>query len=245
VRAFFQQATNVFNTLTLRGGVFHCPICVEDYQHFLTFGVAPPRRNAVCPGCRSFERHRLLWIVLEQMKLLPTAPGKRLLHVAPETCLSSRLAGLFEYVSIDAGESIAQIQMDVTQLKFPDEYFDAIICNHVLEHVADDGKALAELHRVLRNDGWAIIQVPMEGDVTEEDLSVTDPAERTRLYGQSDHLRRYGKDFMSRLQHSGFSVQVIAKQQLLDRKSQKKISVACEDSVWISRKKRMEDSERP
>jgi ubiquinone/menaquinone biosynthesis C-methylase UbiE len=128
------------------------------------------------------------------------------------------------------------IQMDVTRLDFPDESFDAIVCNHVLEHVPDDRKALAEFYRVLKKGGWASIQVPIEGEDTQENLSVSDPLERARLFGQSDHVRKYGRDFLFKLEDAGFSVEVVPKQRLLDSHTLNRISVACEDSVWISRK---------
>jgi SAM-dependent methyltransferase len=223
--------------LFFSGNRFYCPICDKGYRKFISFGVVP-RSNALCPGCNSLERHRFLWMALERMSLLSHSPKKRLLHVAPEVCLESKFREIFEYVAIDLDASRASMQMSITELRFPDSYFDAIICNHVLEHVPDDAKGLSELYRVLKKDGWAIIQVPMKGDVTIEDPLVKDPAERLRRFGQSDHVRIYGRDFLHRLEDAGFMVDVLKKQALLDEATLRRISVECEDEVWISRKTR-------
>lgn len=177
------------------------------------------------------------------MGLFPGTTGKRLLHVAPETCLSSELQRIYEYISVDLDGSRALVQMDITGLTFPDEYFDAIICNHVLEHIPDDNAALSELYRVLKPGGWASIQVPLEGDATREDLSVSDPMERERRYGQQDHVRSYGRDFVRRLETAGFSVIVLSKEMLVGGEMLRKISVECEDQVWISTKGRLSEQE--
>jgi len=101
--------------------------------------------------------------------------------------------------------------MDITKIQYPDNSFDAILCHHVLEHIPDYRKALEELFRVLKPGGWAIIQVPIEPDRKEtyQDESVTSPSERERLFGQADHVRKYGRDFILRLHHAGFPVQII------------------------------------
>ncbi len=157
-----------------------------------------------------------------------------MLHVAPEPVLAKKLEQHFsEYVSIDVDGERAMRVMDVTALTFADQYFDAIVCNHVLEHVPDDRKAIAELYRVLKPGGWGSIQVPMRGDVTHEDPDVTDPRERRRLYGQDNHVRQYGSDFMDRLRDAGFEVLVMPKQELLDPEMLERVSVACENEVVL------------
>ena len=102
-----------------------------------------------------------------------------------------------------------------------------------MEHVTDDGTAIAELYRVLKPAGWGGIQVPMKGDVTHEDPSVTDPGERHRLYGQDDHVGQYGSDFMDRLRDGGFEVLILPKQELADPDKLDRLSVACEDEVVL------------
>ena len=220
--------------LLLRGSRLHCPLCARNYRRFQAAG-DPPRENAMCPGCASFERHRLLGIALaKQWQKGGLRAGDRMLHVAPEPILAKKFGQRFgEYVSIDMDGERAMEAMDVTPLAFADRCFDAIVCNHVLEHVPDDRTAIAELYRVLKPGGWGSIQVPMKGAVTHEDPSVTDPQERRRLYGQDDHVRQYGSDFIDRLRDAGFEVLILPKQELLDLDMLERFSVACEDEVVL------------
>jgi SAM-dependent methyltransferase len=174
---------------------------------FMSAG-AVRRPNATCPRCASAERQRLMWLYVTQRGLIP--PETRLLHVAPERSLSARLRALpgIDYVSGDLSGT-GMLRLDVTDLSaFPDGSFDAIICSHVLEHVLEDRRAMAELARVLRCGGWAILLVPIDAAraTTFEDSSVTDPRERLRLFGQEDHVRVYGRDFPDRLHEAGFQV---------------------------------------
>lgn len=213
--------------------LFFCPICRKSFHRFLPFGVEP-RPNAQCPGCGSLERHRLLWLALERFGLTPGEAGRRLLHIAPEKCLSTHFRKSFEYVSIDLEGSRAMMKMDITSLQFPDDHFDAIVCNHVLEHVPDDRAALSELWRVLKPGGWGSIQVPMTDETTVEDPSVTDPLERERRFGQHDHVRSYGTDFRQRLERAGFDVTILPKGELAAGELLERISAACEEAVWLS-----------
>jgi SAM-dependent methyltransferase len=134
--------------------------------------------------------------------------GKTVLHVAPERCLRRRLARRLGagYLTADQSHK-AMIRLDVTDIQFPDESFDVILCSHVLEHVKDDRKAMREFRRTLKRDGWAVLLVPITAERTFEDPSVTDPAERRRLFGQEDHVRVYGPDYADRLREAGFQVE--------------------------------------
>jgi SAM-dependent methyltransferase len=164
--------------------------------------------NARCPRCGSLERHRLIWKYFASRTDLLDGGAKRVLHVAPEPQLGSllqRLPGV-DYLSIDLAEGAAMARMDVTDLALVDDSFDVIICSHVLEHVPDDRRAMRELFRVLRPGGWAILQVPIVGDRTYEDWSVTMPEDRERVFGQRDHVRIYGRDYVNRLVETGFDV---------------------------------------
>ena len=106
-------------------------------------------------------------------------------------------------------------KMDITEIHHQDESFDIIYCSHVLEHVPNDRKAIAEFYRTLRRSGWAVLNVPITADETFEDPSVTDPEERLRSFGQDDHVRRYGPDYKDRLEEAGFCVTVYSPQDLL------------------------------
>jgi SAM-dependent methyltransferase len=132
--------------------------------------------------------------------------------VAPEDALARpllRSPGV-RYMAIDRKPGRVDAVMDLTQLACPNDAFDLVICNHVLEHIPDDRQAMRELRRVLSRDGRAIVQVPMSFDLatTLEDLSVVDPEMRERLYGQPDHVRLYGRDYLDRLATAGFDVHV-------------------------------------
>jgi SAM-dependent methyltransferase len=135
------------------------------------------------------------------------------LHVAPEKCIATRLKACdnIDYLSADIALSAAMVQMDITDIRLPAESFDVIYASHVLEHIPDDRKAMRELHRVLRPGGWAVLQVPVWRPTTTEDPTVTDPKERERLFGQSDHVRMYGHDgeYERRLQEAGFDLTVV------------------------------------
>ena len=173
----------------------------------------PKRKDAVCHYCGSLERHRLVWLYLKRMTKFFDEQPKSMLHVAPEPCFEN----LFKkhlgqgYISADIQTPHAMIKMDVTDVPFPDEAFGVIYCSHVLEHISEDKRALREFHRVLKFDGWAILLVPVMPSLkrTFEDPSVTDPMERLRLFGQEDHVRRYGQDFGERLREANFFVTVI------------------------------------
>jgi SAM-dependent methyltransferase len=98
--------------------------------------------------------------------------------------------------------------MDVTDIRYPDQTFDVILCSHVLEHVQDDRKAMRELGRVLKSHGWAILLVPITREVTFEDPTIVNPLERLKAFGLEDHVRAYGRDYVDRLREEGFDVVV-------------------------------------
>jgi SAM-dependent methyltransferase len=159
------------------------------------------------------ERHRFVWLYFEKMTNLFDGGFKSMLHVAPESFFETLLKKQLGkgYISADIENNRAMVKMDVTDILFPNETFDVIYCSHVLEHVLDDKRAMREFYRVLKFGGWAIIIVPISVDraTTFEDPSVRDPMERFRLFGQGDHVRRYGLDYLERLREAGFIVSVI------------------------------------
>ncbi len=171
-----------------------------------------PRPNALCPICGSAERHRLDWYFMKNHTDLLNGKQKSLLHVAPEYEISNRLrrVGFLDYwtSSLDGKDTRAKI--DITNMWFPDDQFDAIYCSHVLEHVTEDRRAIREFWRILRPGRWALLQVPIIPglEVTAEDKAIVDPNERARLYGQWDHVRAYGSDYPDRLRQVGFNVTV-------------------------------------
>jgi SAM-dependent methyltransferase len=230
-------AKRMVNRMIYWGTRFYCPICRQGYRRFLPFGVIE-RPHAQCPGCGSLERHRLLRIALDKLQQQNVIRmNGRMLHVAPETCLAAYFKKTYEYLSVDLDGRKAMCAMDITDIDLPAEYFDAIVCNHVLEHIPNDDQAISELFRILKYDGWASIQVPMEGAVTRED-PITDPMERESVYGQIDHVRLYGNDFKFTLENVGFTVLILRKENLSDEILLNKISVECETDVWICSKEK-------
>ena len=187
-----------------RGATYECPCCLGAFRRLLTTGT-PPRPNTVCPACGSMERHRLLALLIRRLR--PELASGRVLHFAPEKSVASLFSGAAEYKTTDL-EGDVDVHADITDLPFPDESWDLAVCSHVLEHVANDRKALHELRRVLSPSGSVIIMVPQEdgNPVTDEDPNVTDVGERIRRFGQADHVRLYGHDLYQRLEECGFSV---------------------------------------
>lgn len=186
-----------------------CPLCRRFQREFLPHGIVP-RPNARCPDCGALERHRLAGLYMQQQLALLDRPPRLMLHVAPETALEPlfrRVPGL-KRVTADLLRRDVMTRLDLTELPFDDDTFDAIYCSHVLEHVPDDAAAMAELQRVLRPGGWAILQVPVLREMTDEDPSVVRPEDRLRRFGQKDHVRVYGLDYADRLARSGFEVRV-------------------------------------
>ena len=195
--------------LWYRGDRQYCPVCECASRTFLAYGVPEPRRNARCIHCGSLERHRLTWLFLQRRTNLFDGSFKRVLHVAPERIFQKRLRRMLGegYLTADLYNPRAMIRMDVTDIPFGNDTFDVIYCSHVLEHVEDDRRAMREFCRVLKPGGWALLLVPISEEVTFEDPTVTDPAERARIFGQADHVRRYGADYADRLVSAGFDVQ--------------------------------------
>jgi SAM-dependent methyltransferase len=185
-----------------------CPCCGELAVTFLPHGTKKlPNRK--CPGCGSLERHRLHWLYLrERTNLL--SERLKVLHFAPEVALQKLLKAQskLEYHSADLASKRAAEHFDICAIPYPDNTFDVILCSHVLEHVPDDRKAMAELYRVMKPGGWGLIEAPITSSLTQtlEDPNVTTDEERTRLFGQKDHLRRYGRDYFTRLRSTGFEV---------------------------------------
>lgn len=186
-----------------------CPCCGWNGEFFLPFG-AKLRQNALCPRCSSLERHRLYYLYLKES--LPQDKKIKLLHLSPKKIIKKLFLQYpnIDYLSADLNPRRAMRKEDFTNMSFPDNQFDFIFCAHVLEHIPDDKKAMREILRVLQPGGTAILQVPIRyKQETIESPAVSGPGDRVKLFGQSDHVRIYGKDYPERLREAGFQVQVV------------------------------------
>jgi SAM-dependent methyltransferase len=211
-----------------------CPCCEAHVCRFISFGPIKGR-EAQCPVCGSLERHRLIWLYLTHKTDLFDGNQKKMLHVAPEQQLSRLIqkANYIDYLSADLSSPNAMVKMDITNIQYPDETFDVIYCGHVLEHVPDDRKAMREFYRVLKPGCWAILDVPITADRTFEDPEVIDPQERERLFGQFDHVRRYGPDYKDRLIEADFSVTVDPFVRELDSGTITRFGLMREENVFV------------
>jgi len=222
-RALFRDLKTTAKARLYSGSEYQCQFCNRSFRKLLHTGSHSPtlvahkvipsgyRKNARCPNCGSLDRERHIHLYLKNKAKVYDDARMRLLHFAPEENLKEALTTCsgIDYVSVDLLRN-AMTRMDIANLGFMDRTFDAIICSHVLEHVPDDRRALSELFRVLKPGGWAVIQVPISFalEVTYEDPTIIKPVERHRAFGQRDHLRIYGKDYLNRLRDAGFDVDV-------------------------------------
>lgn len=201
-----------FLALYLRGKKYEDPIDGKTFRKFLPYGYGSPRANVLSPSTLSLERHRLLWLYLTRETDFFSKPLK-VLHVAPEQAFYKRFKNQknLTYITTDLYSPLADVKADLCALPFEDDSFDVIFCNHVLEHIPDDTQAMRELYRVMKKGGWGIFQVPQDINRahTFEDDTIIDPAERTRIFGQYDHVRVYGLDYFDRLRQVGFEVEEI------------------------------------
>ena len=193
-----------------KGNQYTDPIDGKSYRKFLSYGYQIQRDNVLAPGTLSLERHRLLWLYLNHNSNF-FKNSKKVLHVAPEQCfypLFKKQQNL-DYTTTDLFSPLADVKADICDLPFKDNSYDVIFCNHVLEHIVNDVKAMSELYRVLKPGGWGIFQIPQDvkRQKTYEDFSITNPEERSLHFGQYDHVRIYGLDYFERLSKIVFNVE--------------------------------------
>jgi predicted SAM-dependent methyltransferase len=195
----------------LKGDTFTDPIDGKSFRMFLPYGYGNQRNNVLSPSTLSLERHRLLWLYLNNETDFFTSKAKRkVLHFAPEQAFYKRFRNQknIEYTTTDLFSPLADVKADICNLPFEDNQYDVILCNHVLEHIPDDTKAMKELFRVLKPSGMAILQIPqdLKREKTFSDDSITDQKERAKIFGQYDHVRIYGRDYFDKLRSIGFTV---------------------------------------
>ena len=191
-RAGIKQVIEIIKHLGL---AVECPICGWRGRKFYMVSYPQYRDNAFCPRCHSLERHRMLYLLLQKI----LAPNIRsVLEIAP----GSYSYKIFEnypnikYFTVDLESKLAKIRSDITNIPFNDNAFDIVICFHVLEHIPNDQLALSEICRILNTAGKLLVQVPIDRQYTYEDAEITRPEDRLQHFGQHDHVRAYGEDFV-------------------------------------------------
>ena len=193
------------------GQRYEDPISGQTYRKFLPYGYEgrAKRKNVLCPGTLSLERHRLLWLFLKRHSNFFTS-NLNVLHIAPEQCFYKRFKAMpnLTYTTADYNSPIADLHFDLHKAPLPDNSYDVIFCNHVLEHVENDMQCIRELFRMMKCGGWGVFQVPLDTsrENTFEDDRITSPEERAIHFWQKDHVRLYGRDFPLRLKAAGFNV---------------------------------------
>ncbi len=218
--------------LALRGSKFTDPIDGKSFRSFLPYGYGTQRNNVLSPSTLSLERHRLLWLYLKnetdffqpelvsgsskheskkkRLKDAETRSALRVLHFAPEQAFYKRFRKMtnLNYTTTDLNSPLADVKADICNLPFENNTYDVILCNHVLEHIPDDTKAMQELYRVLKPGGFGVFQIPQDlsRETTFEDDTITDKKERAKIFGQYDHVRVYGRDYFNKLRSIGFKV---------------------------------------
>lgn len=215
-----------------------CPVCEHSYSKFLPYGRVA-RENALCPNCHALERHRLIWLFLKEKTDFFSA-RLRVLHIAPEHCFIDRFEALpnLDYITADIESPLAKVKMDIHDIPFPENSFDVVFCNHVLEHVKDDLKVCSELNRVLKPDGWGILQSPVyQIEKTLEDHSILDAGDRERVFGQRDHVRKYGTDYAQRLRLSGIQISENLFVKEIDPVLSVKFALPINETLFICQKK--------
>lgn len=225
--------------LSLKGKNFTDPIDGQSFRSFLPYGYENPRENVLSPSTLSLERHRLLWLYLKNETDFFTKTHQ-VLHFAPEQAFYKRFRRLknIEYTTTDLNSPLADVKADICNLPFADHSFDVILCNHVLEHIPNDTKAMQELFRVMKPGGWGIFQIPqdLKRERTFEDDTITDKKERAKIFGQYDHVRIYGRDYFDKLRSVGFTVEEVDYTSVLPKEAVERYRLAKGEIIPLVRK---------
>jgi predicted SAM-dependent methyltransferase len=203
-----------FAPIVYKGNKVECPVCKKSFRKFLSYGSnVAHRENVLCPYDLTLERHRLMWLYLQNKSDFFIKPNLKVMHIAPEQCFHKIFKNQknLDYTTGDLVSPIADLHFDLHQIPLEDNQYEIIFCNHVMEHVTDDLKCMQELHRIMKPGGWGIFQVPIDTNRTStyEDWTITTPEEREKHFWQYDHVRLYGTNYPNRLEEAGFTVETV------------------------------------
>ena len=235
IHRFLYRLRRPFDLVPYLGTGKRCPVCKHNSTRFAPLRNRK-RKNARCVWCGSLERHRLIWLFFQRKTDLGDGRQKTMLHFAPEPAFIDPLSKSIGhgYVTADL-DADAMVRVDITNVAFPKDSFDIVYCCHVLEHIVDDVKAIRELSRVLKNDGWALIVVPISRERTYEDKTILDAAGRLAAFGQRDHARRCGLDYVERLANNGFIVEQYSRNDVAT-KSEQELFGLIDETLYYCRK---------
>jgi len=220
---------------------WNVPVVVEKKM------VGAGLRRAACPEGQSSDRERMILYYLQEVKQLQKdTTQKTILHIAPAASLEKYLRSIpnTEYICGDLHPELSKypkdtIWLDVTKIQFEANSIDVIMCNHVLEHVAEDRQALGEFHRVLKPGGWAILQVPYSTILEEtfEPAWINSEQERLNKFGHSDHVRLYGMDYAIRIEEAGFTIEPIYLSELIGEEKTLELGINPKEALFYAEKK--------
>lgn len=228
-----------FLQIALKGNKYEDPIDGKKFKNFLPYGYEIQRENVLSPSTLSLERHRILWLYLKAETGL-FKDNLKVLHFAPEQAFYKRFMNLpnLDYTTTDLNSPLADVKADICDLPFADNSYDFILCNHVLEHIPDDTRAMQEVYRILKPGGTAILQIPQDlsRENTFEDNSITSRELRAKIFGQYDHVRVYGRDYFDKLRSIGFKVEEVNYASTLSPVEIDKYRVAAGEIIPVCRK---------
>jgi SAM-dependent methyltransferase len=248
-----------FLRIIYQGNKHYCNLCKSHTRIFFGYGEksdffsereiigARFRENAMCPCCSSLERHRLLYDYLENHTDI-FKESCSILHFAAEGNIKNKLFEntQIDYYSADIVKNRAMYQVDITKIPFPSQKFDYVLCNHVLQDIEDDRKAIMEMKRVLKSNGTIILSFPLciSQHNTYEDMEKKSFKERFETYGDKYHVRIYGLDVKQRIQSCGLHVQeYIWKDHINDRPNHMLMSIHEKDRLFVCSLSNQEMSE--
>lgn len=211
-------------------GTRKCVVCGNNIAEFCPGGISEGifavhhiigggyRRNCKCPHCGTIDRVRWQYYVLENYTDISRIAG-RVLHFAPERVIETYIKRneQIDYYGCDIVQGKAMHVVDITDIPYRDNTFDYVICNHVMEHIVDEKRAVSEIKRVLKGNGKFIFSFPICADMkTYEDKAIATPEQRLKAYGQKDHVRLYGNDFVERFERYGLKIEIYSPKDKLD-----------------------------
>lgn len=192
------------------GGIKSVPLLLRELRV-----VGSDVENFFCPHCDCTDRERHLSMYFDRLQLWSKVRGGAVIHFAPEVQLSELIKKENPrlYVKADLNPRSPDTQrIDITDIPYPDNSFDVVICNHVLEHLPDDAKAFSEISRVIKSDGIAIVQTPFSPLLDTSIFSplINNDLLRKKYYGEVDHYRLYGNDLFKKFNQAGLTVNLVS-----------------------------------